>query len=271
MTTGLARVDLSQQLSIRQFNYVPDARFAWAPDLLAMDGSGNPIIAHGGTGAIDLVGDRLVFFVRDKGIFIQSKNRYVKSGYLQSSRLRVGTDDPKVFRYVRVQGEGAGSIDVAVAAGDRAYVKAGGIDLPDHTDSGNLPVSGPAANYATVKLTLSRGSPHQTPICFGYQLKALCAQKRQRSIQLPLSCFDRESDSNGQETGGDSTAYPRLRALEAIEETGDLTTYQSLSPYDNQVETRLVTIDGLQFVQTSMPSDEQGWGGYIMATLRTMD
>ena len=103
------------------------------------------------------------------------------------------------------------------------------------------------------------------------QLKALCAQKRQRSIQIPLSCFDYETDANGQRTGGLSTAYPRLRALEAVEEAGDLTTYQTLSPYDDQVETRLCVIDGLQFVQTSMPTDEQGWGGYLMVTLRTVD
>jgi hypothetical protein len=109
------------------------------------------------------------------------------------------------------------------------------------------------------------------PTCFGYQLKALCAQKRQRLIQLPLSCFDFESDGDGQKAGGASTAYPRLRALEAIEEAGDITTYQTISPYSDQAETRLVTIDALQFMQTSIPSDEQGWGGYLMVTLRTVD
>ena len=91
------------------------------------------------------------------------------------------------------------------------------------------------------------------------------------NFQLSLSCFDTETDSTGQEAGGLSTAYPRLRALEAVEEAGDLTTYQALSCYDDQVETRLVTIDEIQFVQTSIPTDEQGWGGYLMVTLRTAD
>ena len=270
-TTGLARLDLSQQLSIRQYSYVPDMRYAWTTDVLALDGSGNPVSGAFYAQKVSSATGTPCFYVSGKGIFLQNNTNYVKSGYLTTSRIRMSTLDLKVFRYVRIRGEGSGRIAVGVGTNTDNPTTISSIVVPNHPDSGDLAISGGPATWATVTITLTQGSATTTPICHGYQLKALCAQKRQRLIQLPLSCFDYEEDSSGQETGGLSTAYLRLRALEAVEEAGDICTYQALSPYDNQQETRLATIDQIQFEQTSMPTDEQGWGGYLLVTLRTVD
>ena len=271
-STGLGKLDLAQQLSIRQFSYVPDMRYAWAPDIRAMDANEDVYFdATAHTTWVTMANNRLVFFVTGKGLFIQHATHYCKDGTLITSRIRMSTLDLKVFRYVRVRGEGTGQIKVSVGSDTTTPPILSFITVPNQPDSGDIAVPGGPASWAKVIITLGRGSATTTPICHGYQLKALCAQKRQRLIQLPLSCFDFEEDSTGQEVGGLSTAYQRMRALEAIEEAGDISTYQALSPYEDQQETRLVTIDQVQFIQTSMPTDEQGWGGYLLVTLRTCD
>ena len=270
---GLARIDTSSQLSIRPFSYVPDQLFSWAPDIRATDNSESFI--SGTTTAVDLVdGTRPVFAVAGKGIYVQHPTYYTPTGSLTTSRIRYETLDPKLIRYVRIRAEGTYGI-VGAAVNQNADSGAASdvtINLQSQQDSGDAAVNLPPLNYATVTISLTRDATHkdQTPTSLGYQLKALPAQKRQRFIQLPLKCFDVESDSTGGTVGQDGYALSRLLQLERIEENGDLVTLQILSPYLDNTYTATCVIEDIEFQQTSTATETQGWGGILTVTLRTV-
>lgn len=269
---GLARVDISQQLSIRMYSWTPDERYGWAPDLRAADGSEVPVA--GTTTAIARTADgRLIFLVANSGVYVQHPVNKVPTGTLDTSQIRFTTLDPKVFRFVRIRAEGTGgsvTVGLSKLATD-AVQTAGGITLPATQDSGDIATNLAASVTASVHITLTRDPNDVTngPTFIGYQLKALSAQKRQRNIVLPLSMYDFERDASGQLVGGDGTALSRLRALEQVEEAGDVVTLQYLGATTDQQYTTQVVIESIEFQQTTDPSSRQGWGGVALATLRT--
>lgn len=271
-TAGLARLDVSQQLTVRQYSFVPDQRFGWAPDLRAADSSEHPVI--GSATALARTRDgRLIFVVPNSGVYIENPKKKVPSGTLTTSQIRYTTLDPKIFRFVRVRAEGTGgtvSVGTSRLAGDAPTV-AGTIELPGSEDSGDMATNMPPSVAASLQFTLTRNPDDVTdgPRFIGYQLKALSAQKRQRNIILPLSVFDFEQDATGQQVGGEGTALSRLRALEQIEEAGDVVTLQYLGATADQLLTEQVVIESIEFLQTSDPSARQGWGGVALTTLRT--
>lgn len=269
---GVARIDASQQLTIRAFSYTPDMRFAWAPDLRATNNSDQ--FVAGKTTAIDVLGDRIVFLVPGQGVFVEHPSFLTPTGSLTTSRIRYETLDPKLVRYLRVRTEGtAGSYSLQVNQNaDSGGPLIGTLPVASQPDSGDVAVSLGKLQFATVTLGLTRDTSNKAlaPAMLGYQLKALPGQTRQRLIQVPLSCFDRELDSSGAEMGGDGTALARLLALEALESAGDIVQFQVLSPYPDNTYTVLAVIDDVDFRQTSIPTDTKGWGGIAVVTLRTV-
>ncbi len=59
------------------------------------------------------------------------------------------------------------------------------------------------------------------PVFKGYQLRALPATPRQHLIQLPLYCYDVETDRYNVQVGYDGRSWERIQALEDLESTGD--------------------------------------------------
>jgi hypothetical protein len=273
-------VDISQQLAMRQFAYTPDERFAWAPDLRAMDSTETAV--SGTVTAVTLMAGRCAFLVSGVGVFVEHPTKLLPSGVLTTSRIRFTTLDPKVFRFVHFRGEAtnvhaddSGSITVAVASDtDGPGQTVGVMSIPAATDSGDLPCNVPKGTYAVLNFTLARSADDVTagPVLLGYQLRALPAQKRQRQFIVPLNCFDHEMDSTGQKLGWDGRALQFLNYLEQIEERGDIITFQTLSPpLPEQEMSRFVVIEQLEFQQGASPTDRDGWGGLLLATLRSTD
>jgi hypothetical protein len=273
-------VDISQQLAMRQFAYTPDERFAWAPDLRAMDNTESPVA--GTVTGVTAINNRLAFLVDGVGVYVEHPVNLMPSGTMRTSRIRFTTLDPKVFRFVHFRGEASnaaladsGTITVSVASDtDGPGQQVGTMQLPISTDSGDLPCNVNRGTYAVVNWTLTRSQSDATagPIFLGYQLKALPAQKRQRTFVVPLNCFDHEMDSTGQRVGFDGRALKYLSYLEQIEERGDIVTFQALSPpFPEQDMSRFVVIEQLEFQQMASPSDRDGWGGLLLATLRSAD
>ncbi len=270
-TASLARVDLSQQLNVRPFSYTPDARFAWAPDLRAYNSSayqtGTP------TSVVALSDGRKVFVVPNSGVYFEHPTRYTASGTLVTSRIRFETLDPKLAKYLRVRGSGTGG---SIAAAVNQDADSGGAqvisyDMAGNQDTGDVSVGIGQFTFATVTFTLTAGSSQTlTPTFLGYQLKCLPAQTRQRYIQVPLLCFDREKDDSGQEIGYDGYALSRLMQLETLEAAGDVVNFQVLTPYTDNDYSALVLIEDLEFVQSDNPAEWQGWGGIIKLTMRTV-
>jgi hypothetical protein len=123
--------------------------------------------------------------------------------------------------------------------------------------------------YLGFKFTISRSSSDTTlgPLFTGYQLKSLPAIPRQRLIQYPLFCFDRESDKFGVEIGYDGAAFDRMSELEAIENAGDTITVQDF----RTDETYIGIIEEMDFINKT-PSDKRfsGYGGMLVVTIRTV-
>jgi len=274
---GLARIDTSQQLSLRQFSYVPDQKFAWAPDLRAADGSENPVT--GSASQVDVLLDgRLAFIVDGVGLYVQHPSKLVPQGTLRTSRIRFNTLDPKVFRFLRLWTEAqrtdgdSGSVSVSVGASGAGQAL-GSVQLPNGEDSGDLRISLPPARETVVTLTLARSAEHDTvgPIVRAFQLKALPAQRRQRMIQVPVMVYDRTGDHSGQMVGYDGQALEKIRAVEAIEQSGDMVVFEYLSPQLEQILRENVVIERLSFRQVERPNHREGWGGVLILTLRTVD
>jgi hypothetical protein len=126
-----------------------------------------------------------------------------------------------------------------------------------------------ALEYLGFKFTLTRDAADSTlgPLFTGYQLKSLPAVPRQRLIQLPVFCFDMESDSLGVQTGYEGRAYDRLILLESIENNGDTVRVQDF----RTGEEFLCIIEELDFINLT-PSDKRfsGYGGKLLVTVRTI-
>jgi hypothetical protein len=123
--------------------------------------------------------------------------------------------------------------------------------------------------FISFKFILARLSTDSTkgPTLKGYQLKSLPAVPRQRIIQYPLACYDRESDTYGVQVGYEGWAYSKLVELENVENTGDTI---RIVDYRNN-ESYLGVIEEMQFINRT-PSDKRfsGFGGILLLTIRTL-
>lgn len=269
---SLARVDFSQSLSVRPFTYQPDERFAWAPDLRARDAANG--FRAGLPTAVGILPDgRKVFLVPGQALWFENPNKLTPSGALTTSRIRYETLDPKVAKYARARLSGtAGTVQVQVnqdtdSGGPIAITQ----DLSIAQDTGDVSLNLSKFTYVTVTFTLSsNGAQTLGPTLLGYQLKSLPAQARQRFIQVPLRCFDSETDSSGNELGYPGSALYRLQQIEALDSAGDVVYFQVLSPYPEQQYSTLAVIEDVQFVQVTTPTERENWGGIINLTLRTV-
>jgi hypothetical protein len=265
---GVIRIDLSNELET--------LRFAYANDLY-MDGvTGYKTTACAFIGNDDpTVADRLTFCTANTGtadgtIYIESASTLRTSGYLTTGNIRYGTLEPKNFK--RLLGRG----DFSYGSMTLETVDKNGVEY-DHIsyDSTISPIevttSSPATaqEYVAYKFIMYRDGTDTTqgPIFKGYQAKATIATPRQRVIQFPVYCFDLETDRYNSMVGYEGKAFEKILALEDIEESGDVLTWQDLTTG----EARQAVIEQIAF-QRATPPDKRfsGFGGVIQITIRTV-
>ena len=260
---GVIRLDLSNELET--------LRFAWANDLY-MDG----VTGHVTTGCAFADGtDRLTFCTayassENGAIYIEDASTLRASGYLTTGNIRYGTLEPKNFK--RLLGRG----DFTYGSMTLETVDKNGVEY-DHIsyDSTISPIevttSSPATaqEYVAYKFILYRDSTTTSagPTFKGYQAKATIATPRQRVIQFPIYCFDLETDRYNSMIGYEGKAFEKILALEEIEESGDVLTWQDLTTG----ESRQAIIEQISF-QRQTPPDKRfsGFGGVIQVTIRTV-
>lgn len=262
--SGLWRIDLGTALGFKQF--------AWAADLSShFTGTVNSVCLMGASG-------RLVFTVDGQGAFVQSVNALEANGYLTTGNIRFHILDPKLFKKVRILCLPLTNGSINISVGDHAgnntslVTFTGGL-ATDPLAEVAYPVNYGPQEFTSLTIGLARDSSDPTlgPTVTGYQIKALPAQKRQRTYILPLLCFDSESDRNGAKHGTVGSALQRLIALETVEEAGDVVQFQDLTNYGQSV--RQVVIDDITFTQTDSPKSAAqgaGWGGVIQLTVRSV-
>ena len=255
--SGLLRIDLSQQLS--------NGKFAWAYDL----NSG----ASGTCTTVALLGNsgRMAFAVNGANLYFQHATNKVASGYIDTGAIRYNTLENKHFKLIKprmltpVNGSiGISTIDKSGAINGVITVD-GTFDI-DQDFTTNLPSP---ADQLAFRFTLNRSSVDSTlgPTLTGYQAKSLPANKRQRSIEIPLLNYDFESDRYNITTGYEGRSWARLQRIEDIESAGDTITIQDFTSGEQVV----ALIEKISFVRMTPPDRRfKGYGGIVYVQVRTV-
>ena len=260
-TSRVYRVDLSQSF--------PDGTFAWAPDVswsagvsvgdLAVDSDGRVIASTAaGTGG---------------GPVYRQSLTPASTGFIDFGLIRFRSLEPKLFKWFTMAAEPlVGTITaVALVAGSEfpisSYSTQGKAVFPQAAIGDQMGTQ----TQIGLRVTLTpQGGV--SPTLHSWQVKAFPAVKPQRLFTVPLKCFDRETWGNGQEDGFDGWGLARLNALQALEDSGDSVVWQDFS---SAVPVgRTVRIEKTQFVQRIAPKTTNlvsGYGGILVATLRTLD
>ena len=265
---GVIRIDLSNELET--------LRFAYANDVY-MDGvTGYKTTACAFIGNDDpSVTDRIAFCTANNGTsngatYIEDASTLRTSGYLTTGNIRYGTLEPKNFK--RLLGRG----DFTYGSMTLETVDKNGVEY-DHIsyDSTVLPIevgtSSPATaqEYVAYKFILYRDATTTSsgPTFKGYQAKATIATPRQRVLQFPVYCYDLETDRYNSMIGYEGKAFEKILALEEVEESGDVLTWQDLTTG----ESRQAVIEQISFSRMTPPDKRfSGFGGVIQVTIRTV-
>ena len=259
---GVIRMDLSDEIEPLRFAYANDLYYPGVTD-------------HVTTGCAFADGtDRLVFTTAKNttsgAIYIESASTLLATGYLQTGKVRYSTLEPKNFKRLLARGNfNAGSFTLETVVKDGTVY--------DHItyESGVSPVEVGTTQpespqeYVSFRFTFNR-DPDVTstgPIFEGWQAKATIATPRQRIMQFPVYCFDVETDRYNTIVGFEGRADERLRALEAIEENGDVVVWQDLSTG----ESRQCVIEQITYARMTPPDKRfDGQGGVIEIRIRTV-
>ena len=261
---GVIRIDLGTAISPLVFPY--------AFDLYKATGS----TAHETTACAFLNGtDRLAFTTTatssaNGSVYIESASTKVATGYLQTGYVRYNTLEGKIFKLLQARVDTTyGGLDIETVDSVGTTYNIGSFNKGTPVPEVTIAYPDGALEYLGFKFTLERDTSDSTkgPLFTGYQLKALPAVPRQRLIQLPVFCFDHESDSLGVQIGYEGRAYDRLTQLEGIENNGDTVRVQDF----RTGESFLAIIEELDFINQT-PSDKRfaGYGGKLLVTVRTI-
>jgi hypothetical protein len=259
---GLTRIDLSNELET--------LRFAYANDLQVTQTAEHYTTGVAFLGTTNRLAFCTAYNTTNGAIYIESANTLVSSGYITTGYIRYGTLEPKNFK--RLLGRGLfnyGSLTMETV--DQNNTEYDHITYSADVPPVEVTTSAPATaqEYVAYKFILTRDSTDTTkgPTFKGYQAKATIATPRQRVMKFPVYCFDVETDRYNVQVGYEGRAMARILALEDIEESGDVLTWQDIT----SGESRQVVIEQVSFTRMTPPDKRfDGFGGIVEITIRTV-
>jgi len=269
-SSGTTRINLGQPLTLIGYAQpISTGVYARATD----------VFADGITGAVKAIrilgdGNQVAFAISGSGIWLQHATDLVTSGQIRTGRIRYDTMENKAWKRIRIRTTDdlangdieiykiGATADTVVTTLYEGTSTTADIDLNDA-----YPEAGPDASF---KLTLTRNTTDATtgPVVVGIAVKALPTPTRARVLQIPLFCFDKETDKTGQIIGYEGYSKERLSALETIEAMGETVILQDFNAGGDPFE---VIIDQVTFTR-STPSNRNytGFGGIIQIIARTV-
>ena len=257
--SGLIRINLGSPLG--------SGKYAYATDLYATGTSGSVwSIATFANG-------HKAFTVEDSGLWQESQTDYVESGEITTGIIRFDTFENKAWKRIKLRIEGVlqGDIDMfrVVDGVDTAFQT-----IPEGTtaiyDYDLASVFNDVSAEAQFKFRLNRNDTSATTgaVIYGYSVKALPTPTRARVIQIPLFCFDQETDRNKQIIGYQGYALGRLQALEQMEALGETLVIQDFTAGGEPIE---AVVEQVTFTRTTPPNANfSGYGGIIQVVARTV-
>jgi hypothetical protein len=266
--SGTTRINLAQPIALTG-NIQSSGMYARATDVFA-DG------VTGTVNAVRIIGNnnQVAFAISGSGIWLQHPTDLVETGQIRNARIRYDTMENKAWKRIRVRTSND------LAGGDIEIYKIGptsdtvittlyeGNSTTADIDLGDAYIqAGPDASF---KLSLTRNSTNATtgPVVVGIAVKALPTPTRARVLQIPLFCYDRETDKTGNMIGYEGYSRERLNALETIEANGQTVILQDFNQGGEPTE---VIIDQVTFTR-STPANRNytGFGGIITLIARTV-
>jgi hypothetical protein len=258
---GLTRIDLSLEIS--------PLRFAYANDVYVSQIAEHYTTACAFLGVTNRIAFTTAFEVTDGAVYLESTNLY-PSGYLTTGYIRYNTLEPKNFKRLVARGNftyGSMTLETVTADGTEYDVVAYDASVPPVEVTTSNPQE--AQEYLAYKFIMYRDGTDATkgPIMKGYQAKATIATPRQRVMRFPVYCYDVETDRYNVQAGYEGRAFDRIGQLEAVEQNGDVLTWQDLTTG----ESRQVVIEQISFTRLTPPDRGfTGYGGVIDITIRTV-
>jgi hypothetical protein len=256
--SGIYRIYLGQLLD--------DGTYPYATD----------IVATGSTGSVDALGffpasAQLFFSVHSSGTYLEHATNLVSEGTLQTAIVNWGTLEKKAWKRVRVEtGTLLGNIEIYADANEgRTQITTLTTGNAYNTD---FDLSGAYASTQVngqLAFTLYRNADSASTgaIMKGYAIKAIPSPTRSRLIQLPLMCYDFESDRRNTRYGTLGGAKFRLSALETVESEGATVLVQDFTSGENFD----AVIEEIAFTRMTPPSaNNENFGGIITITMRTV-
>ena len=260
---GTIRLDLSTQIAPLVFPYAYDTYYA----------SGDTTRETTACAFINGT-NRLAFTTNatttDGSVYIESETRLVSSGYIQTGFVRYNTLEGKIFKLLtpRIDTDNGGLIIKSISYDNTEYPIASFAEDGTVQEVG-IPYPQGAQEYLGFKFTMTRSSTDNTkgPLFTGYQLKALPAVPRQRLIQYPLFCYDREADKYGVQVGFEGSAWARMQQLESVENAGDTIRVEDFRTGESYIG----LIEEMDFINRT-PQDKRfsGFGGTLVVTIRSV-
>jgi hypothetical protein len=268
--SGTTRINLAQPISLGgnpQANF--SGVYARATDVFAngITGTVNGVRILGGS-------NQVAFAISGSGIWLEHPTDLVESGQIRNSRIRYDTMENKAWKRIRIR-----TTD-NLAGGDIEVFKIGptsdtvittlyqGNSTTADIDLGDAYID--ATPDASFKLILTRNSTDATtgPVVVGIAVKALPTPTRARLLQIPLFCYDKETDKTGNMIGYEGYSRERLNALESIEAQGQTIILQDFNQGGEPTE---VIIEQITFTR-STPANRNytGFGGIIQLIARTV-
>ena len=260
---GVIRMDLSNEISTLIFPYANDIYY--------------PGVSGHKTTSCAFLGetDRLAYCTANNGsadgyVYSETASTLMTTGYLTTGYIRYNTLEPKNFKRLLARGEytyGSMTLETVDAEGTEYDI----ISYDANVSPVEVTTSQPTGSqeYVAYKFILYRDATDTTkgPTFKGYQAKATIATPRQRVIRFPVYCFDVETDKYNVMVGYEGRAFDRIGQLEAIEEDGDVVTWQDLTTG----ESRQCVIEQITFNRATPPDRGfTGYGGILTMTIRTV-
>ena len=250
-SAGLWRLNLGQTI---------DNGYAYAADLVTDSNVPNGVAFVGTSG--------LKFITSSSGTWVQHATQLAASGYIKSGLIRWGTGEKKqpVSLSIKTDPDSGGTLGFNLDDDNDQLLTTGTIPFGPNVESTLASYVYPADVFQ-VTFNFARDTADATsgPLLTEWQIRALPAPLRSRTITVPLLCYEEERDPNGNTRV--SNPWERIQYLESIEQNGGAVLYQDF----NSGEERICVIRALQFEQTAPPTFASGFGGIVTVQLQTID